>query len=67
MDGMMGYNINTANAIAGIFAATGQDLACIHESSTGILQMELTAEGLYLSLVLPNLVIGKVGGGFKIK
>ncbi|MEY2924463.1 MAG: hypothetical protein RLZZ337_1011 [Bacteroidota bacterium] len=63
LDGMIGYNINVANAIAGIFASTGQDLASIHESSTGILQMEQTAEGLYLSLSLPNLVVGTVGGG----
>jgi hydroxymethylglutaryl-CoA reductase (NADPH) len=63
MDGMIGYNINVANTIAGIFAATGQDLACIHESSTGILQMEQTPEGLYISLSLPNLVVGTVGGG----
>lgn len=63
LDGMIGYNINVANAIAGIFASTGQDLASIHESSTGILQMEQTPEGLYLSLTLPNLVIGTVGGG----
>ncbi len=63
MDGMVGYNINVANAIAGFFAATAQDLACIHESSTGILQLEKTDEGLYVSLSLPNLVIGTVGGG----
>lgn len=63
MDGMIGYNANVANAIAGIFASTGQDLACIHESSTGILQMEKTDTGLYLSLTLPNLVVGTVGGG----
>ncbi len=63
MDGMVGYNINVANAVAGFFAATAQDLACIHESSTGILQLERTAEGLYVSLSLPNLVIGTVGGG----
>ncbi|WP_223548463.1 phosphotransferase [Aestuariivivens sp. NBU2969] len=63
LDGMIGHNVNVANAIAGIYASTGQDLACIHESSIGILQIELTKEGLYLSLVLPNLVIGTVGGG----
>jgi len=67
LDGMVGYNINVANAIAGIFASTGQDLACIHESSTGILQIEQTPEGLYLSLVLPNLVVGTVGGGTHLK
>lgn len=63
LDGMFGHNVNVANAVAGIFASTGQDLACIHESSTGVLQIEQTKEGLYLSLILPNLVIGTVGGG----
>lgn len=63
MDGMMGYNINVANAIASLFVATGQDLASIHESSTAILSVEKTGDGLYLSLNLPSLVIGTVGGG----
>lgn len=63
MDGMFGYNINVANAVAAIFVATGQDLACIHESSVGILNLCPTGEGLHISLNLPNLVIGTVGGG----
>jgi hydroxymethylglutaryl-CoA reductase (NADPH) len=62
-DGMIGNNVNVANAIAGIFASTGQDLASIHESSTAVLQVEQTKEGLYVSLMLPNLVVGTVGGG----
>lgn len=67
MDGMFGYNINVANAVAAIFVATGQDLACIHESSVGILQLNETADGLHLRLNLPNLVIGTVGGGTHLK
>ncbi len=62
-DGMFGYNINIANAIASIFAATGQDLASIHESAVGNLYLEKRNEGLFLALSLPNLVIGTVGGG----
>ncbi|WP_430409917.1 phosphotransferase [Kordia sp.] len=62
-DGMVGYNINVANAIAAIFVATGQDLASIHESSIGILHLEQKNGGLYMQLSLPNLVIGSVGGG----
>ena len=49
--------------VAGIFAATGQDLACIHESSCGILNVEQADDGLYLSLNLPSLVVGTIGGG----
>ncbi len=63
INGMSGYNINAANAIAAIFAATGQDLASIAESANAILNVEKTPEGLYLSLNLPSLVIGTVGGG----
>lgn len=66
MDGMIGFNINVANTIAAIFVATGQDLASIHESGTGILNMEKTADGLYCTLHLPNLVIGTVGGGTQV-
>jgi hydroxymethylglutaryl-CoA reductase (NADPH) len=67
IDGMVGYNINVANAIAGIFAATGQDLACIHESSCAVLNVEQADNGLYLSLNLPSLVVGTVGGGTHLK
>jgi hydroxymethylglutaryl-CoA reductase (NADPH) len=66
MDGMLGYNINVTNAIAAIFVATGQDLASIHESGIGILNMEKTDDGLYCTLHLPGLVIGTVGGGTQL-
>lgn len=63
MDGMMGYNINAVNAIAAIFAATGQDLASIHESGNANIILEQTDEGLYFCLHLPSLVVGTIGGG----
>lgn len=62
-DGIVGGTCNIANVIAGIFAATGQDLGSLHESSLGILQLEKTPNGLYVSLAIPALVIGTVGGG----
>lgn len=61
--GMIGYNINIANVIAACFLATGQDVACVHESSTGLLSIELTSNGLYVSMMLPSLIVGTVGGG----
>jgi hydroxymethylglutaryl-CoA reductase (NADPH) len=61
--GMVGYNINVANAVAAIFLATGQDMASVHESSTSFLNMKKTASGLHVTLHLPCLVIGTVGGG----
>jgi len=63
IDGMVGYNINVANTIAAIYVATGQDLASIHESGVGILNLEEMEDGLQVLLTLPNLVIGTVGGG----
>jgi NADP-dependent 3-hydroxy-3-methylglutaryl-CoA reductase len=63
--GMIGININIANVIGAIFTATGQDIACVHESSIGQFHLELTEDGesVYASMVMPSLVIGTVGGG----
>jgi NADP-dependent 3-hydroxy-3-methylglutaryl-CoA reductase len=62
--GMVGININVANVIAAMFTATGQDIACVHESSLAQLHMELTADGdVYATMTLPSMVIGTVGGG----
>jgi hydroxymethylglutaryl-CoA reductase (NADPH) len=61
--GMVGYNINVANVIAAVFTATGQDIACVHESSFGLFQVEPSGDGLYVSMLLPSLIVGTVGGG----
>ncbi|UTW49358.1 phosphotransferase [Bacterioplanoides sp. SCSIO 12839] len=62
--GMVGININIANTIGAMFTATGQDIACVHESAIGQLHMELTEDGdVYATLRLPSLVVGTVGGG----
>ncbi|MBX5331895.1 hydroxymethylglutaryl-CoA reductase [Rhodococcus fascians] len=61
--GGISSNINVVNAIAAIFAATGQDMACVHESGAGILNIEPDGDGIYASLLLPALAIGTVGGG----
>jgi len=62
--GMVGMNVNIANALAAIFTATGQDIASVHESSIGQLFVELSDDdSIYASLVLPSLLIGTVGGG----
>jgi hydroxymethylglutaryl-CoA reductase (NADPH) len=61
--GMVGSNIGCSNTVAGIFTATGQDIACVHESSVCVLQHELRPDGIQLELMMPSLVIGTVGGG----
>jgi hypothetical protein len=62
-NGMVGVNINVANTIAAIFTATGQDIACVHESSLAVLNVECVEGGIYASMLLPSLIIGTVGGG----
>ncbi len=62
--GMVGINVNIANVIAAMFTATGQDIACVHESAIGQFNCELTDDGgVYATMMLPSLVIGTVGGG----
>ncbi|MFH1440039.1 MAG: hypothetical protein ABIG89_05710 [Candidatus Woesearchaeota archaeon] len=62
-----GLNANAANTIAAIFAATGQDLAQIVESSTCYTFAEASPKhsesGLKFSITLPCLEVGTVGGG----
>lgn len=61
--GMLGFNINIANVIAALFLATGQDMASVHESSLGWFNVAKAKNGVSLSLKLPSLVIGSIGGG----
>lgn len=70
MSGSLGYNAQFANVIAAIFLATGQDLGHIGECSSGITTMEIIPmhnedqeESLYVSVSLPDLMVGTVGGG----
>ena len=60
----MGFNAQFSNIIAAVFAATGQDLGQVPESSMGLIQTEVLNNGdLYFSVYLPCLEIGIVGGG----
>lgn len=62
--GATGLQGNAANAVAALFIACGQDVACVCEASTALTRVELTREGdVYLSVTLPNLIVGTVGGG----
>ncbi len=62
--GSIGVNGHMANALSALFIACGQDAACVVESSTGSSKAELTEEGdLYVSITIPNLIVGTVGGG----
>jgi len=64
MAGGSSNGVQSANALAAMFIATGQDVANVVESSTGMVHMETTPEGdLYASLTLPSLIVGTYGGG----
>ena len=63
--GMSGNNINTANIIAAMFVATGQDAASVLESGWTQLCSDYDPDtmDLHLSLFIPSLIVGSVGGG----
>jgi hydroxymethylglutaryl-CoA reductase (NADPH) len=58
-----GFNVNAANTIAAIFAATGQDLAQVITSAACFIQAEAMNEGLLFTASLPSLEVGTIGGG----
>lgn len=63
MSGSMGFNAQYANVIAALFIAAGQDPAHVVEGSLGITTCEVVKNGLYISVYLPDLMVGTVGGG----
>jgi hydroxymethylglutaryl-CoA reductase (NADPH) len=64
LSGANNNGLHSANAIAAMFIATGQDVANVAESSAGILYAELTSDNnLYMSITIPSLIIATYGGG----
>ena len=63
MSGSLGFNAHFANIIAAIFLATGQDAAHIVEGSLGITTTDVSDGSLYMSIYLPDLPVGTIGGG----
>lgn len=64
MAGSMTFNAQFANIIAAIFLATGQDLGHVGEASLGMTTAEVVnGKDLYVSVYLPDLMVGTVGGG----
>jgi len=64
---LSGANNNGAhspNGITAMFIATGQDVANVSESSSGIVYTEVTSNGdLYISITIPSLIVATFGGG----
>lgn len=63
MSGTIGVQGHYANGLAALFLATGQDVACVAESAVGVTRMEVRDGHLSVTVTLPNLTLGTVGGG----
>ena len=61
--GMIGVNAHCANGITAIYIACGQDVADISTSHISMSICEPVNNTLYTSLIIPNLLLGTVGGG----
>ena len=56
--------LHSANALAALFIATGQDVANLAESSAALVYAEVTeSKDLYFSITLPSLIVATHGGG----
>src|SRR4249920_516159 len=64
MAGVNNNGLQSANGIAALFIATGQDAANVAESSAALGFSELLPNGdFYGSITLPSLIVGTYGGG----
>ena len=59
----LGFNAHAANVIAAMFIACGQDPAHVVEGSNAITTVDLVEGGGYVSVTLPSLQVGTIGGG----
>lgn len=64
MAGVNNNGAHTANALAALFIALGQDVANLAESTAGFVHTEIISDGsFHCSITLPSLIVGTVGGG----
>lgn len=64
LSGTLGVQGHYANGLAALFIACGQDAACVAEAAVGTTRCEVApGGGLRVSVTLPNLIVGTVGGG----
>lgn len=65
--GSMGFNAHYANTLSALFIAAGQDPAHVVEGSLGITCIEQRGpESVYVSVYMPDVPIGAVGGGTRL-
>lgn len=58
-----GTQAHFSNPLTAIYLACGQDPACAAESAVGITHFERKSDGLSVSVTLPGVMVGTVGGG----
>jgi len=58
-----GFNAHASNLVTAVYLATGQDAAQNVESSNCITLMERCGEDLLISVTMPSVEVGTVGGG----
>ena len=66
MAGSIGHNAHAANMAAALFIATGQDPAQVVEASLAMTVCESVDGKLYISVRMPAVEVGTVGGGTKL-
>ncbi|NIO10417.1 MAG: 3-hydroxy-3-methylglutaryl-CoA reductase [Deltaproteobacteria bacterium] len=67
LSGTLGTQAHFANGLAALFIACGQDAACVAEAAIGTTSFEVDSnDSLYVSVTLPNLIVGTVGGGTQL-
>ena len=66
MAGLLGFNLHTANALAAMYLALGQDVACVAENAIGLATYEMRGDDLYATLSMPSLTVGTVGGATRL-
>jgi len=61
-----GMQAHYANTLAAVYIAAGQDPACVAESAAGITSLQLVDGDLQISVTLPGIMVGTVGGGTRL-
>ncbi|CAH8363652.1 unnamed protein product [Eruca vesicaria subsp. sativa] len=61
-----GFNAHASNIVSAVFIATGQDPAQNVESSHCITQFEAEGDDLHISVSMPCIEVGTVGGGTQL-
>ena len=61
--GTIGQNAHIANTLAALYLATGQDIAHVVDGSNGITTLKEEGQSIRVSVYLPSIVCGVIGGG----